>query len=229
MGRGRSRARVPWAPCANTSAEWGWTVPALSPASARAACGLLRLAGLRRGRPPHSGVRGPPCRTFPSRMRSLRSLLALVRRKASSFLCKRALHTRFAHGLLHTGFSQSFVNELRTRSLHTSSAQELCTRALNTSFVHELCTRALHTSFAHELLHTSFCTRAFHTSFAYELFTYRGQSQRPIGLGPGLVFDNLTLECRKTFTSAVTCPYHAWKHGKVLISTKKLMKKRGIS
>ena len=59
--------------------------------------------------------------------------------------------------------------------------------------------------------------------------TYRGQFQRPIGLGPGLVFDNLTLECRETFTSAVTCPYHAWKHGKVLISTKKLMKKRGIS
>ena len=58
---------------------------------------------------------------------------------------------------------------------------------------------------------------------------YRGQFQRHIGLGPGLVLDNLTLECRETFTSAVTCPYHAWKHGKVLISTKKLMKKRGIS
>ena len=58
---------------------------------------------------------------------------------------------------------------------------------------------------------------------------YRGQFQRSIGLGPGLVLDNLTLECRETFTSAVTCPYHAWKHGKVLISTKNLMKKRGIS
>ena len=59
--------------------------------------------------------------------------------------------------------------------------------------------------------------------------TYRGQFQRPIGLGPGLVLDNLTLECRETFTSAVTCPYNALKRGKVLISTKKLMKKRGIS
>jgi len=58
---------------------------------------------------------------------------------------------------------------------------------------------------------------------------YRGQFLRTIGLGPGLVLDNLTLECRETFTSAVTCPYHAWKRGKVLISTKKLMKKRGIS
>jgi hypothetical protein len=35
------------------------------------------------------------------------------------------------------------------------------------------------------------------------------------------------LECRETFTSAVTCPYHAWKLGKVLISTKKLIKKTG--
>ena len=60
------------------------------------------------------------------------------------------------------------------------------------------------------------------------LGVYRGQFQRPIGLGPGLVLENLTLECRETFTSAVTCPYHAWKRGDVLISTKNLMKKRGI-
>ena len=88
---------------------------------------------------------------------------------------------------------------------------------------------------AHEMhcglfLHVFTCSYMFlHVLSKKEEKIYRGQFQRPIGLGPGLVLDNLTLECRETFTSAVTCPYHAWKRGKVLISTKKLMKKRGIS
>ena len=57
---------------------------------------------------------------------------------------------------------------------------------------------------------------------------YRGQFQRPIGLGPGLVLGSFTLECRETFTSAVTCPKGTWKHGKEVNSTKNLIKKRGI-
>ena len=40
---------------------------------------------------------------------------------------------------------------------------------------------------------------------------YRGQFQRKIGLGHGLVLDNLTLECRGTFTGAVTPPEGAWR------------------
>lgn len=40
---------------------------------------------------------------------------------------------------------------------------------------------------------------------------YRGQFQRTIGLGHGLVLDNLTLECRGTFTGAVMPPEGAWR------------------
>jgi hypothetical protein len=40
---------------------------------------------------------------------------------------------------------------------------------------------------------------------------YRGQFQRTIGLGHGLVLDNLTLECRGTSTGAVMPPEGAWR------------------
>ena len=74
------------------------------------------------------------------------------------------------------------------------------------------------------------CARGTFVQFESTLYVhFNKENGFPFCLGPGLVLDNLTLECRETFTSAVTCPYHAWKHGKVLISTKKLMKKRGIS
>jgi hypothetical protein len=57
---------------------------------------------------------------------------------------------------------------------------------------------------------------------------YRGQFLRTIGLGPGLVLDNLTLECRETFVGAVICPKGACKRGKVVNSHWNRTKNRGI-